>query len=110
MTGVEAPGKSAVQSAALTSTLSGRPVSVDVPFWSGPRQLSQPRAVPARTSGLLRQQPAASNVSDPRRGKGFIVAFRSSQGAIRAQRAQARNSFFFLDVRDYSTPQGSLQR
>src|SRR5262245_21092422 len=42
MTGVDWPGKSTRQSGFFGSTLSGRPVSRDMPVWSGPRQLSQP--------------------------------------------------------------------
>src|SRR5688572_29606346 len=43
---VEAPGKSAVQSACAGSILSGKPVSRDRPTCSGPRQFSQPE-IPA---------------------------------------------------------------
>src|SRR5688500_6650444 len=44
---VEAPGKFAVQSGWAGSIFSGRPVSREDPFCSGPRQFSHPETVAA---------------------------------------------------------------
>src|ERR1043165_2307973 len=42
ITGVDWPGKSALHSGLAGSILSGRPFSLEEPFWFGPRQVSQP--------------------------------------------------------------------
>src|SRR5262249_40615805 len=42
MTGADWPGKSTTHSASSAETLSGNPVSLEIPLCSGPRQLSQP--------------------------------------------------------------------
>src|SRR4051794_20136579 len=47
MTGADCPGNSTAQSGALASTFSGRPVSREEPFWSGPRHESHPMVGPA---------------------------------------------------------------
>ena len=58
MTGVDIPGKSATHNASsFDSSLSGRPVSSDIPLWSGPRQLSQPFTA-ASTGTTITRQPA----------------------------------------------------
>ncbi len=51
MTGVDCPGKLALQSGAFASIFSGSPVSREVPFWSGPRQLSHPVTPPGAAAG-----------------------------------------------------------
>src|SRR6185436_4534486 len=60
MTGELCPGKSAVHSGLAASTLSGRPVSGDVPSWPGPRQLNQPWAPPALAGSALAASAFAS--------------------------------------------------
>src|SRR4051794_38705519 len=63
MTGVPPPPMSMCQRSLAPpgSHLSGRPVSVDVPFWAGPRQLSHPLTrLPLPAAEALSPRPVSS--------------------------------------------------
>src|ERR1700677_2567061 len=61
MTGVDWPGKSAIHSGCPGSAESGRPVSSEVPFCCGPRQLSQPVAAAREETGAASRRPDRQN-------------------------------------------------
>src|SRR5260221_3310903 len=63
-TGVDCPGKSAIQSGCCGSTVSGKPVSSEVPFCCGPRQLNQPWTGSARR-GEARSMAASRRHNHP---------------------------------------------
>src|SRR6266516_6494920 len=65
MTGVDWPGRSAVHNGLFASILSGKFFSRDVPFWFGPRQLSQPWTGAACVGGTAANWPAAATLRAP---------------------------------------------
>src|SRR5882724_4984034 len=82
MTGVDWPGKSAIQSASLTAMWSGKPFSSEAPFCCGPRQVSHPRA--------------------------GLAAFREARPPLRRTQARTRKAFLsfiaFVLNRDFVGP------
>src|SRR5436309_1349464 len=108
MTGVDWPGRSAVHNGRLASILSGKFVSRDVPFWFGPRQLSQPRTGAACIGETAANWPAAARLRVPTTNERemFMVMFRSYSSTSPSKES---NKFSFLEYRDYSTGEGRLQ-